>query len=133
MASDGFLAYGLGRRVQPFGRLIVREPIAFHAGRPVCGVRTPFEQVWAIRVNEGLGPAVRLLLAEARASVNATRTAGADTFAATVAPVIAEAQASGAKSLRQIAAALNGRGVATARGGRWEAATVANVLKRVAA
>ncbi len=62
-----------------------------------------------------------------------TRTAGADMFAATVAPVIAEAQAAGAKSLRQIAAALNGRGVATARGGKWEAATVANVLKRVAA
>lgn len=42
-------------------------------------------------------------------------------------------QAAGAKSLRQIAAALNGRGVATARGGKWEATTVANVLKRVAA
>jgi hypothetical protein len=71
-------------------------------------------------------------LAEARATVNATRTAGADTFAATVAPVIAEAQAAGAKSLRQIAAALNGRGVATARGGKWEAATVANVPQTVA-
>ena len=47
-------------------------------------------------------------------------------------PAIAEAQAAGAKSLRQIAAALNGRGIATARGGKWEAATVANVLKRVA-
>ena len=70
-------------------------------------------------------------LATARATVNATRMAGADTFAATVAPVIAEARAAGAKSLRQIAAALNGRGVATARGGRWEAATVANVLRRV--
>src|SRR5271166_6449926 len=57
-------------------------------------------------------------LAEARATVNATCTAVADTFAATVAPVIAEAQAAGAKSLRQIAAALNGRGVATARGGK---------------
>src|SRR5208282_3263361 len=29
----------------------------------------------------------------------------------------------GAKSLRQIAAALNARGIATARGGRWEAQT----------
>ena len=37
------------------------------------------------------------------------------------------------KSLRQIAAALNARGIATARGGRWKAQTVANVLKRVAA
>ena len=53
--------------------------------------------------------------------------------AAAVAPVIREAQAAGAKSLRQIAAALNARGIATARGGKWEAATVANVLKRAAA
>jgi Recombinase len=37
------------------------------------------------------------------------------------------------KSLRQIAAALNARGIATARGGKWEATTVANILKRVAA
>ncbi len=43
-----------------------------------------------------------------------------------------KAEAAGAKSLRQIAAALNGRGIAPARGGKWEAATVANVLKRVA-
>jgi recombinase len=47
-------------------------------------------------------------------------------------PAIREAQAVGAKSLRQIAAALNGRGIATARGGKWEAATVRNILKRVA-
>ncbi len=52
-------------------------------------------------------------LPEARAPVNATRTAGADTFAATVAPVIAEAQAAGAKSLRYIVQALNGRGITT--------------------
>ena len=57
-----------------------------------------------------------------------------DGFAPTPAmPEIAEAQAAGAKSLRQIAAALNGRGIATARGGKWEAATVAKILKRVAA
>jgi hypothetical protein len=46
---------------------------------------------------------------------------------------VREAQAAGAKSLRQIAADLNARGIATARGGKWEAATVANVLKRAAA
>jgi hypothetical protein len=45
-------------------------------------------------------------LAEARDTVNAIRTAGADTFAAAVAPVTAEAQA----------AALHGRGIATSRG-----------------
>jgi hypothetical protein len=56
---------------------------------------------------------------------------GADAFADAVAPAIGEAQAAGAKSLRDIAAALNGRGIATARGGKWEATTVANVLKRL--
>jgi hypothetical protein len=71
-------------------------------------------------------------LAEARAIVNAIRRDGADAFAATVAPVIAEAQAAGAKSLREIAAALNGRGIATARGGKWEAQTVRNILRRAA-
>ncbi|MGA2795268.1 MAG: recombinase family protein [Roseiarcus sp.] len=71
-------------------------------------------------------------LADARAIANANHKAGADTFADTVAPAVREAQAAGAKSLREIAAALNGRGVTTARGGKWEAQTVANVLRRVA-
>jgi hypothetical protein len=48
-------------------------------------------------------------------------------------PMIREAQAAGAKSLRQIAVVLNGRGIATARGGKWEAQTVANILRRSAA
>jgi hypothetical protein len=47
--------------------------------------------------------------------------------------MIREAQAAGAKTLRAIAAALNGRGIATARGGKWEAATVRNILKRLEA
>jgi hypothetical protein len=45
---------------------------------------------------------------------------------------IREAQAAGAKTLHEIAAALNGRGSARARGGKWEATTVRNILKRVA-
>ena len=56
----------------------------------------------------------------------------ADAHADAVMPAIREAQAAGAKSLRQIAAALNGRGIATARGGKWEATTVRNILKRAA-
>jgi DNA invertase Pin-like site-specific DNA recombinase len=70
-------------------------------------------------------------LSDARAVANTRHQAGADTFAATVAPAIHEAQAAGAKSLREIAIALNGRGIVTARGGRWEAQTVANVLRRI--
>lgn len=70
-------------------------------------------------------------LSEARAVANARHKAGADTFAALVTPAVQEAKAAGATTLRQLADALNNRGIATARGGRWEAQTVANVLKRI--
>lgn len=67
-----------------------------------------------------------------RARADARSRAGADTFASAIGPAIREAQDAGAKSLREIAAALNARGISTARGGRWEAQTVANVLRRAA-
>jgi hypothetical protein len=54
----------------------------------------------------------------------------ADRFAANVLPLIREAQKAGAVTLREIAAALNARGVATARGGQWHAKSVSNVLER---
>jgi DNA invertase Pin-like site-specific DNA recombinase len=56
--------------------------------------------------------------------------AEAEHYAANVLPIIKEAQKAGATSLREIAAALNARGVATARGGQWHAKSVANVLER---
>jgi DNA invertase Pin-like site-specific DNA recombinase len=69
-------------------------------------------------------------LADARAIPHAASRAGADAHADTVLPAIREVQDAGAKSLREIAAALNARGIATARGGKWEATTVRNVLRR---
>ena len=69
-------------------------------------------------------------LSEACAAVNAGRVAKADAHADAVMPTIREVQAAGAGSLREIAAALNARGIATARGGKWEATTVRNVLRR---
>ena len=48
-----------------------------------------------------------------------------------LAPVIAELQASGATSLRAIASALNDRGIPTARGNKWFAASVRDVLARI--
>jgi Recombinase len=51
-------------------------------------------------------------------------------YAANVLPIIREIQRAGATSLRAIADALNARGVATARGGRWQPQTVSNVLAR---
>jgi DNA invertase Pin-like site-specific DNA recombinase len=71
-------------------------------------------------------------LLEACAAVNASRVAGAEAHAALVMPAIQEAQAAGANSLRQIAAGLNDRGIATARGGKWDATTVRNILRRAA-
>jgi DNA invertase Pin-like site-specific DNA recombinase len=71
-------------------------------------------------------------LAEIRAVVNARTAAEADSFAATVAPHIRQAKDAGAVTLRDIADKLNAANVPTARGGRWAAATVRNVLRRVA-
>jgi len=66
----------------------------------------------------------------ARKSALETVTASADRFAANVLPLIHEAQKAGAASLRDIAAALNARGIATARGGQWHAKSISNILER---
>jgi DNA invertase Pin-like site-specific DNA recombinase len=64
-----------------------------------------------------------------RNAVDAVK-AEADCYAANVLPIIREAQKAGARTLREIAEALNARGIATARGGKWYAQSVANVLAR---
>jgi DNA invertase Pin-like site-specific DNA recombinase len=61
----------------------------------------------------------------------ATRQAKARSRASDLAPVIEELTASGAVSLRQIAAGLNARGIRTARGGEWSAMQVQRVMERV--
>ncbi len=66
-------------------------------------------------------------LAEATA---ATNKALADAYAANVLPVIREIRRAGAKSLHQIADALNARGITSPRGGKWYAKSVSNVLAR---
>jgi DNA invertase Pin-like site-specific DNA recombinase len=69
-------------------------------------------------------------LPEARkAAVNAIA-ANANQHAANLLPIIREAQRAGATSLRDIAEVLNARGVSTARGGRWHATSVKNMLNR---
>ena len=52
----------------------------------------------------------------------------ADRAAGNVLPIIAEIQKSGATTLRAIAEALNARGVATPRSGRWHAMSVRNAI-----
>jgi DNA invertase Pin-like site-specific DNA recombinase len=66
-----------------------------------------------------------------RVNGRAARTRSAKSRVSDLAPIIADLQASGATSLRQIAAGLNERGIRTARGGEWSAVQVQRVLKRV--
>jgi DNA invertase Pin-like site-specific DNA recombinase len=56
--------------------------------------------------------------------------AEADRFAGNVLPIIREAQKAGARSLRDVAEVLNARGVRTARGGKWAATQVRDILRR---
>ncbi len=65
-----------------------------------------------------------------RAAVAEIR-AGADTFAADLAPIIADIRAAGVSSLPGIAGELNARLIQTRRGGRWHPATVSNLLARI--
>lgn len=69
-------------------------------------------------------------LERARGQAVAALKAEADRAAGNVLPIIAELQKSGAKTLRQIAEALNARGIPTPRGGAWYAASVRNALAR---
>jgi DNA invertase Pin-like site-specific DNA recombinase len=69
-------------------------------------------------------------LAEARELAVTAIKSLADRHAANVLPIIRDVQRSGAKTLRDVAAALNARGISTSRGGRWHAMTVRNVLAR---
>jgi len=69
-------------------------------------------------------------LHEARKNAVKAVKAEADRYAANILPIIREAQKAGARTLREIAEALNARGIATARGGQWYAQSVANILER---
>lgn len=68
----------------------------------------------------------------AREAGRAAQTARAQAKAGDLAPVVAELRAAGTTSLSGIAAALNARGIPTARGGQWSAMQVSRVLARVA-
>ena len=71
-------------------------------------------------------------LEEARLKAAAANRSGADAFAANVLPVVQSIKASGITTLRDVAKALNARGIPTARGGIWHATTVRNLVERMA-
>ena len=69
--------------------------------------------------------------AEAAVKAHAAHRAMANQFAANIVPIVREIQAAGRTTQREIAASLNDRGVRSARGGRWGASSVRNLLLRV--
>jgi DNA invertase Pin-like site-specific DNA recombinase len=71
-------------------------------------------------------------IASAGALGRTVQTAAADQFTAAVLPVVQSIRSSGATSLEAITVALNQRGIRSARGGRWYASAVANLLARAA-
>ena len=72
----------------------------------------------------------RTNLAEAQAKGIEINRAAADAFAANVLPIVRQIQAAGATTNRAIAAALNARGIRTARGEAWHDSTVRHLLAR---
>jgi DNA invertase Pin-like site-specific DNA recombinase len=72
----------------------------------------------------------RTNLAQVQRRGAAATKAEADRHARNVLPVIRGAQAAGTRTLAEIAAALNARGVPTARGGTWAPTTVKRLLDR---
>ena len=65
---------------------------------------------------------------EAGALGRKTQVEGAEEFAAKLIPVVQAIRDTGATTLRAVSAALNERGIRSARGGRWHPSSVANLL-----
>jgi hypothetical protein len=70
------------------------------------------------------------LTAEARARARRALIAQADARAQSLGPAIAEIRAAGINSYKGIATQLEARGIPTARGGRWAATQVRDIVLR---
>jgi hypothetical protein len=68
---------------------------------------------------------------QARAAARPAIVVQADTRARALAPMLAEIRATGVHSYSGIAAQLNAHGVPTARGGRWAATQVRDIVLRL--
>src|SRR5258705_4293067 len=120
-----FLVAELGADVDPFV-LHLFAALAQKERAMICArTREALARAKARGVDLG-GPE----LGKARVKAMATIKAVADRNAANVLPIIRQIQRAGARSLHQIAAALNARGITTPRGGKWYAKSVANLLVR---
>jgi len=85
----------------------------------------------AARKAQGARLGNRSNAAKAAALGRKVQTSEAEAFAANVLPIIEALRASGIRGLRGLAAALNGRGIRTARGRRWHVSSVKNLVDRL--
>jgi hypothetical protein len=120
-----FLVAELGSDVDPF----VLHLFAALAEKERALISTRTRQALAAAKARGVALGSPKLHVARKGAVASIR-AAADRHAANILPIIREAQRAGATTLRQIADALNARGVATARGGQWHAMSVKNLLDR---
>ena len=120
-----FLVAELGPDVDPF----VLHLFAALAEKERALISTRTRQALSAAKARGVTLGNPRLHAARKSALDTVRTE-ADRYAANVLPIIREAQKAGARTLREIADALNARGIATARGGQWYAQTVANILQR---
>jgi len=120
-----FLVAELGPDVDPF----VLHLFAALAEKERALISTRTRQALSAAKDRGVALGNPRLHLARRSAVEAVKTE-ADRYAANVLPIIREAQKAGASTLRQIADALNARGIPTARGGQWYAQSVANILER---
>ncbi|UPU01265.1 recombinase family protein [Bradyrhizobium barranii subsp. apii] len=120
-----FVVAELGPDVDPF----VLHLFAALAEKERALISTRTRQALSAAKARGVTLGNPKLHAARKGAVEAVK-AEADRYAANVLPIIREAQKAGASTLRQVADALNARGIPTARGGQWHAQSVANVLER---
>jgi DNA invertase Pin-like site-specific DNA recombinase len=120
-----FLVAALGRDADPF--MLHLYAVLAEQERRMISQRTRD----ALQAAKGRGVTLGgPNLAQAQLAGAASNKAAADKFAANVMPIIRQAQAAGANSLRAIAEILNARGVRTARGGIWAATQVRDIIRR---
>jgi DNA invertase Pin-like site-specific DNA recombinase len=121
-----FLVAELGSDVDPF----VLHLFAALAEKERTLIAERTRAALARKKAQGAKLGNRTNLAEAQAAGAAAVRADADAFAANVLPIVRQIKAAGVTSTREIAAALNARGIRTARGGEWHHSTVRNLLAR---
>ena len=84
-----------------------------------------------VRLGDPNGAAALRRAAKGGVPLRAAIARNAERHARDLAPVVEDIWASGATSLRAMAAELNARGMLTRRGGRWHVSTVTNLLDRL--